>query len=88
MARPNKAEPWRVESETIKTKCGVAHAGEYIYKGLWFNNVDCAPRWYTFSEDEVIVRCQCVLGSDIELVPHSSDNDLIPNLIRRYCDLV
>ncbi len=80
--------PWRVESETIETKCGVAHAGEYICKGLWFNNVNRAPRWYTLSEDEVIVRCQCVLGSDVELVPHSSDNDLPLHLNRRYRDLV
>ena len=40
------------------------------------------------SEDEVIVRCQCVLGSDIELVPHSSDNGSPPCLNQRYRDLV
>ena len=80
--------PWRVESGTIETKCGVAHEGEYICKGLWFNDVDPAPRWYTLSEDEVIVRCQCILGSDIELVPHSSENDLPPHLNQRYRQLV
>ena len=34
------------------------------------------------------MRWQCVLGSDIELVPHSSDNDLPLCLNRRYRDLV
>ncbi len=34
------------------------------------------------------MRCQCILCSDIELVPHSSDNDLPPRLNRRYRELV
>ena len=50
--------------------------------------MDRAPQWYTLSEDEVIVRCQCILCSDIELVPHSSDNDLPPRLNRSYRALV
>ncbi len=82
------SQPWKVNSGTIKTKCSVAHIGEYVCKGLWFNNVDRAPRWYTLSEDEVIVRFQCILCSDIELVPHSSDNDLPPHLNWSYRALV
>ncbi len=34
------------------------------------------------------MRCPCILGSDIELVPHSSENDLPPRLNWRYHDLV
>jgi hypothetical protein len=34
------SQPWKVNSGTIKLKCSVAHVGEYICKGLWFNNID------------------------------------------------
>ncbi len=34
------------------------------------------------------MRCQCILCSDIELAPHSCDNDLPPHLNRRFCKLV
>jgi hypothetical protein len=34
------------------------------------------------------VQCQCILCSDIELAPHSCDNDLPPRLNRRYRKLV
>jgi hypothetical protein len=34
------------------------------------------------------MRCQCILCSDIELVPHSSDNDLPPWLNWSYRVLV
>jgi hypothetical protein len=81
-------QPWKIESGTIKTICGEAHAGEYVCRGLWLNNVDRAPQWYTLSEEEVIVRCQCVLCSDLELLPHGIDNDLPPWLNRRYLELV
>jgi hypothetical protein len=79
---------WKIELGTTKTKCIVAQAGEYVCKGLLFNNVDRAPQWYTLSEEEVIVRCQCILCSDIELAPHGCDNDLPSHLNRRYCKLV
>ena len=37
------AKPWKVESGSIETQWGVAHAGEYVCRGLWFNNVYLAP---------------------------------------------
>jgi hypothetical protein len=82
------SQTWKVELGTIETKCGVAHAGEYICKGLWFNDVDRASQWYTLSGDEAIVRSQSLLCSDIKLVPRISENDLPPRLNRRYRELV
>jgi hypothetical protein len=34
------------------------------------------------------VQCQCILCSDVELAPHSCDNDLPPCLNMRYRELV
>ena len=82
------SQPWKFVWGMIETTCSVAYAGEYICKGLWFNNVDRAPLWYILSEDEVTMRCQSILCSDIELVPHSGDNDLPPLSNWRYCELV
>ena len=50
--------------------------------------MDPAPQWYTLSEDKVVVRCQCTLCSDLELLPHNNKNDLPPQLNRRYPELV
>ena len=82
------SQPWKFVWGMIETTCSVAYAGEYICKGLWFNDVDRAPQWYTLSGDEAIVRSQSLLCSDIKLVPHISENDLPPRLNRRYRELV
>ncbi len=81
-------QPWKIKLGTIETICGEAHAGEHVCRGLWLNNVDRAPQWYTLSEEEVIVQYQCVLCSDLELLLHGINNDLPPRLNRRYRELV
>ena len=40
------------------------------------------------SEDKIVVRWQCILCSDLELLPHGNENDLSPLLNRRYHELV
>ena len=51
------------------------------------NDVTQAPRWYWNSEKEVVVRCQFILCSDLELHPHCIQNDL-PRLNTNYCAIV
>ena len=54
-----------------------------VCKGNWLNNIDRAAQWYSLSDVEVVVRCQFVLGSDVVLSPHGTDNEF-PRMNRKY----
>jgi len=76
-------EPWKVEDGSLETDGGVAREGEWVCKGLWLNNVDCAPCWFWLSDKEVLVRCQFVLCSNVVLQNHNTDNNL-PRMNAQY----
>ena len=75
--------PWKVEGESLDTACGLARAGDIVSKGVWMNDVQRAQRWFWESANEVVVRCQSILCSDVELSKHGPNNDL-PRLNARY----
>ena len=47
------------------------------------NDINRAPRWFWQSEKEVVVRCQSILCSDVQLREHCSENDL-PRMNGQY----
>ncbi len=71
--------PWQVGTDGMIND-GVndvsVSKGDWICKGVWLDYVPRARQWYTVSEDEVHVRCQTVLQSDLDLTPHGPDNEL------------
>jgi hypothetical protein len=77
------SQPWKIIHGTLETTCGVAQTGEWVCKGNWLNNIDHAPQWYSLSDVEVVVRCQFVLGSDVVLSPHGTDNEF-PKMNQKY----
>jgi hypothetical protein len=62
--------PWKVEGESLDTACGFARAGDMVSKGVWMNPVQRAQRWFWEPANEVVVRCQYILCSDVELSNH------------------
>ena len=77
------SDPWLVENGSLETDGGLAREGEWVCKGVWMNDRNRAPRWYWQSEKEVVVRCQSILCSDVQLFEHSSDNDF-PKMNGQY----
>ena len=76
-------DPWLVENGLLETDGGLAREGEWVCKGVWMNDINRAPHWFWQSEKEVVVRCQSILCSDLQLIEHSSDNDL-PRMNGQY----
>ena len=56
----------------------VLQKGELVVKAKYLNPVPRAPKWYTPSELEVIVRVQHVLATDLSLL-ESSDSNKLPS---------
>jgi len=77
-------KPWQIESDCVK-KCGAEYCqlfeGDWVCHGKWLNYVPYANNWYTVSDVEVLVRCQTILQSDVQLVPPSPENEL-PSMTR------
>jgi hypothetical protein len=76
-------DPWLVENGLLETDGGLAREGEWVCKGVWMNDINRAPRWFWQSEKEVMVRCQSILCSDLQLIEHGSKNDL-PRMNGQY----
>jgi hypothetical protein len=75
-------DPWIVEDGPLETDGGVAREGEWDCKGLWQNDVNCAPRWFWLSDKAVVVRCQFVLCPNLDLQHLSRPNSYSPTI---YC---
>ena len=77
-------EPWQIESDCVM-KCGAEHCqlfeGDWVCRGKWLDYIPYGNHWYTVSHVEVLVRCQTILQSNVELMPyHSEDNQLPPRM--------
>jgi hypothetical protein len=70
------SDPWIVKAGPLDTDRGVARGGEWVCKGLWLNDMPCAPRWFYVGEKEVVVHCQFILCPNFDLQEHSPMNDL------------
>ena len=79
--------PWIVKNESLETDGGVAREGEWVCKGLWLNDVNCAPRWFWLSNRKVVIHCQFVLCSNLVLLEHNTDNKL-PRMNVQYQESV
>jgi hypothetical protein len=80
-------DPRIVKDESLETDGGVARQGEWVCKGLWLNNINCAPCWYWLFNKEVVVRCQFILCSNLVLEAHNTDNEL-PRMNAQYRESV
>ena len=72
-------KPWQIEKDCVR-KCGAEdcqlRSGDWVCHGIWLNYVPRANHWYTIGNTKVLVRCQSLLQSKIQLLPHSPDNKL------------
>jgi hypothetical protein len=69
-------DPWIVKDEPLETDGGVAREGEWVCKGLWLNDINCAPCWFWLLDKEVVMRCQFVICPNLDLQEKSADNNL------------
>ena len=49
---------------------------EWVAKGKWLYKVPRAAHWYYVGQDEVLVRMQQTLNSNLDMAPHSDSNPL------------
>jgi hypothetical protein len=80
-------DPWIVNDGPLETDGGVARGEEWVCKGLWLNDMICAPHWVWFSDKEAVVHCQFVLCLNLDLHEISAESNL-PRMNAHYQESV